>query len=557
MPILLSAAAEYGGYISPIKLAVFTALFFAWIPLVRWVHTDARAARTKAILWTAVVAATGGSALVIWLLAPFFIIGLLLYLIAVGATAMAYVVHRNARVSDFERILTVNHIKGIFVDEKKRIAAASKGMSFITANDNEVPPPKPKTPEAFGFKTACEIFEDALWRRTSDIVFLPGPQGYSVMYNVDGMAVKQPPRTREEIEYFIHYLKQLADLDPDERRKPQTGAFTVVKAFNSIKWEVTAAGSTAGEHIKLAKREAHSLMKLEDIGLEPNQLEQLKQLRGVDSGLFIISGPPKSGVTSTFYAMLANHDPFMNNINTLEKKPTAQLNNITQNVFTLSDTGTTTYARRLQTMLRTGPDIVGVENCEDKQSAGLACAAAKDGKVVYVTLEASSVIQALGKWLKLVPNKDLAAGTLIGVLSQKLVRKLCDECKQAYQPKQDLFRKLNIPSDKIKVLYRAGESAYDKRGRAVLCDNCQGTGFFGRMGIFEMIIINDEARKAVKEAKSLREISSHFRRFGMLYMQEQAVKKVAAGATAINEVIRKFPADQKSKKRITKPENKE
>jgi len=549
MPILLSASAEYGGYIEPIKLIVFTVLFFAWLPLVKWVNTDARAVRTKATVWTAVVAATGAGAIVIWLLAPFFVIGLLLYLIAAGATAIAYIVHRNSRVADFERVLTPGHLRGIFVDEKKKIAAASKGMSFITANDNKVPLPKAKTPEAFGFKTACDVFEDAIWRRTSDIVFQPNPDGYSVMYNIDGVPAKQPTRTKEEMEYFIRYMKELADLDINERRKPQTGPFKVTKGSDNIEWEITTAGSTAGEQVRLTKREAYNLMTLDDIGLSPDQLLSLTPIRDMDAGLFIISGPKKSGVTSTLYAMLRNHDPFMNSINTLERHPATELSNVTQNIFTLSDTGTTSYARKLQSILRTGPDIVGIADCEDTRSAQLACAAAKDRKIVYVTLEAPNVIQALGKWLKLVPDKNLATDTLIGILSQKLARKLCSECKQAYQPKQDLFRKLNIPSDKIKVLYRAGETAYDKRGRAVLCRNCQGTGFFDRTGIFEIVMTDDEARKVIKQAKSLREISSHFRRSGMLYMQEQAFKKVADGTIAINEVIRKFSSTPKSKKR--------
>jgi general secretion pathway protein E len=549
MPILLSASAEYGGYIAPIKLIVFTVLFFAWLPLVKWVNADARAVKTKETVWTAVVAATGAGAIVIWLLAPFFIIGLLLYLIAAGATTIAYVVHRNSRVADFERVLTPEHLRNIFVDEKKKIVTASKGMSFITANNNKVPLPKSKTPEAFGFKTACNIFEDALWRRTSDVVFQPNPDGYSVMYSIDGVPVKQPPRTKEEMEYFIHYIKQVADLDINERRKPQTGTFKVAKGLENAEWEITTAGSTAGEQVKLIRLEAHDLMKLDELGFTGDQLLSLTPIRDMDNGLFIISGPKKSGVTSTLYAMLRNHDPFMNSINTLERHPAAELNNVTQNIFTLGDTGTTSYAKKLQSILRTGPDVIGIADCEDARSAQLACIAAKDRKTVYVTLESSNVIQTLGKWLKLVPDKNLATDSLVGILSQKLTRKLCDECKQAYQPKQDLFRKLNIPSDKIKVLYRAGEAAYDKRGRAVLCQSCQGTGFFGRTGIFEMVTVDDEARKVIKQAKSLREISSHFRRSGMLYMQEQAVKKVADGTTAINEVIREFSSTPKSKKR--------
>ncbi len=545
MPILLAAATEYGGYISTIKFAAFVALFFAWLPLVRWVHTDTQAVRTRVNTWTAVIASTGAGAIIIWLLAPFFVIGILLYLIAVGATAMAYVVHRNARVADFEQVLTINHLKGIFVDEKKRIAAATKGMSFITANENKAPLPKAKTPEAFGYKTACEVFEDAIWRRTSDVIFQPNPQSYSVIYNIDGVPTKQPQKTKEQMEYFIHYLKQLADLDVNERRKPQTGNFKVIKDRQEFKWQITTAGSTAGEQVKLTKLEAYSLIKLEDIGLDPDQLLRLKSIRDLDKGIFIISGPKKSGVTTTFYALLKNHDPFLNNINTLERKPAAELSNITQNTYSLTDTGVTTYAKKLQTILRTAPDIVGVADCEDAQSAQLACAAARDGKIVYITLEAANAIEALGKWLKFIPDRNYAVKNLIGILCQRLTRKLCNECKQAYQPKQDLFKKLNIPADKTKLLYRPGEVQYDRRGRPIPCQNCQGSGFFGRTGIFEVAMVDDKIRAAMKQAKSLREISSHFRRSGMLYMQEQAVKKVADGVTSINEVIRKFSGVKK------------
>ncbi len=549
MPSLISAAVEYGGYISLVKFIVLAVMFFAWMPLVNWVHADAQAVRTRVNFWTTIVSATGAGALIIWLLAPFFLIGLLLYIIAVGATALAYIIHRNSRVSDFEKVLTVGHIKSLFVDENKKIATVSKGMSFITANNNEVPLPKPKSPDAFGFKSACEVFEDALWRRASDIVFQPKPQGYSVIYRVDGVAMKQPERSREDMEYFIHYLKLLADLDVNQRRKPQTGTFQLVKDSQKIPWEVTTAGSTAGEQVRLIKLEEYRLMKLDDIGLNPDQLEPLLSLGDIKSGLVIASGPKKSGVTSTLYALLRNHDPFMNNINTLERRPAAELGNITQHTFALSDSGTTTYARKLQSILRMGPDIVGIEDCSEALLAQLACAAVNDGKIIYVTIEASSIIQALGKWLKLVPDKELLAQTLVGVLNQRLVRKLCSECRQAYQPNPELLKKLNMPADKIKLFYRPGEIEYDKHGKPLLCENCQGTGFLGRTGIFETIVLNDELKAAIKQAKSLQEISSHFRRAGMLYMQEQSIKRVAQGVTSINEVIREFSTQQKQVKK--------
>ncbi|RKY09247.1 MAG: hypothetical protein DRP66_02680 [Planctomycetota bacterium] len=549
MANILAAAAGYGGYISPVKLIVLIVLFFAWMPLVNWVYRDTKAVKTNTQFWTLIISSTGAGALLIWLLAPLFLIGLLIYIIAVGAAAMAYIVHRNARVADFEKVLTLEHIKSIFVNESRKMDKASRGFSLITANGNAVPLPKPKSPEAFGFQTTCEIVEDALWRRASDIVFRPTEEDYSVMYFVDGLATKQAPRSREEMEYFIGYLKQLGDMDSNEKRKPQKGKFEAVREEERVGWEILTAGSTAGEQLKLTRMLEYNLMKVDEVGFTASQVEAIANLRDLKKGLFIISGPRKSGTTSSMYALLRNHDPFMNNINTLEKEPAAELENITQHTFSLSDTGTTTYARKLQTILRMGPDIIGVEDCSDKGCAPLAARAAKDDRVIYVTLEAASAMQALGKWLNMVSDKNLIADTLVGISNQRLVRVLCDECKQAYQPNQELFRKFNIPAGKIKVLYRPGEIEYDKHGKPIVCEKCQGTGFYGRTAIFETVILNDELKEVVRQAQSLQEISSRFRRAGMLYLQEESIKKVAKGITSINEVIRMFSSKTKPRKK--------
>ena len=552
MPTISPAAIEYGGYISIIKLVVYVVLFFLWMPLVSWVYNDAQTVKLREDSWTAFITAAGVAVLVIWLLVPAFVIGLLIYIIALGAAGIAYVVHRNSKVADFEKVLTPAHIKTLFVNENKKILAASKGWTLITANGNDVPIPGSKTPDAFGFKTTCELFDDAIWRRASNITFIPAPKGYAVTYRVDGTSLKQPERTRQEMEYFIRFLKQLADLDINERRRPQTGSFFIRKGKHTFEWEITAAGSTAGEQMIAKRIEEYSLMKLKDLGPNPEQVKLLESIKNINSGLFIVSGPKRNGVTSTFYTMLKNHDPFMNDINTLEKKPAADLDNITQNIFKLSDTGTINYAQKLQSILRMGANIMGIADCEDKNCATLACNAAKNGKVIHVTLEATSVIQALGKWLKLVSNKSLALNDLVGIINQRLVRQLCDKCKLPYQPNPEVLRKFNMPADKIKHLYREGEIEYDKHGKPILCEQCQGTGFTGRTGIFEIIILNDKLRDAVKKAKSLQEIASLFRRAGMLYMQEQSIQKVTAGITSIHEVIRSFSSGQKSTKKNVK-----
>ncbi|MGA2915027.1 MAG: ATPase, T2SS/T4P/T4SS family [Sedimentisphaerales bacterium] len=542
MPTVI-AAIQLGAYISIIKLVVFIIGFFVWFPLLIWVNNDAKNVRTNSFKWTLTVLIAGAAGILIWLLIPLFIIGLPIYIITLGTTSIVYVMHRNSLVGEFQKVLTVGHIKGLFTNEQKQIEKINKGLLFITANKNKVPPPRPKTPEFFGFKVAQDFFNDAIWKRTSDIVLTPAAQQYQIHFAIDGVIEKQEPRQREECEFFIRYLKNLADLDVEEKRKPQTGRFTVQKDEQPFEWEVTTAGTTAGEQVKLRLFAAHNILKLTNLGLAPEQLEQFQNLRDA-KGVFIISGPKKSGVTSTFYALIRNHDPFMNNINILEKRPIGDLPNVTQIVYSLSDTGTVSYAKRFQAILRTGPDIVGAEHCDDdKGIAKLACASAKDGKMTYITMEASGVIEAIGKWINYVGDKDAAIDYLVGISNQRLIRILCEKCREPYEPNRDMLRKLNIPADKIKQFYRPGQPQA-KRGRPIVCERCQGTGFYGREAVFEIIFPNDEIKKLLKQAKTKADIQNIFRHARMLYLQEQAIRKVATGLTSINEAIRVLSGSQ-------------
>jgi type II secretory ATPase GspE/PulE/Tfp pilus assembly ATPase PilB-like protein len=500
------------------------------------------------MFWTAIVFAAGAAGVLAWLLIPIFIVGMLAYLIAVGATSLCYVMHRNAKVPDFNRVLTPEHIKGLFTSHKKKLEAFEEFI-FITANNNEIPVPEPKTPDFFGFQAAFELLKDAIWRRASDVILSPTPQEYDVAYHIDGAALKQPSITRDQMEYFIRFIKSLADLDPDEKRKPQKGTFRVHQNKQNSDWEITTAGSTAGEQVNLKHITQHSITRLNELSLTPEQFQQLNSIRETGQGLFIVSGPKQSGVTSTFYSLLRNHDAFLNSISTLERHPSAELPNITQNTFTLSDTGTSTYANKLKSVVRMEPDIVGVADCEDTETAQIAATAARDGKLIYVTIEADNVIKALAKWMKLVGDRSLAVGALLGMSNQRLLRMLCDQCKQAYEPNKELLRKFNIPAEKANVLHRAGKVVYDKRGKPSTCENCQGTGFYNRMCVFEVIVMNDELRRAVMQAKALSEISTHFRRARMLYLQEQALRKILEGTTSVNEMVRVLSTPKKQKRK--------
>jgi type II secretory ATPase GspE/PulE/Tfp pilus assembly ATPase PilB-like protein len=547
MPDFLLMSIEYGGYVSIVKLAVYLILYFLWFRLVTWAAKDAKAVETNVGLWIGLLLGAGVVGILLWWLIPIFIAGLLAYLVAVGTTALAYVKHRNTRVLDFDKVLTAEHIKSLFSKSEK--LEAMEGFMFITVRNNEVPLPEPRTPTFFGYRTAYEILSDAEYRRASTVTFTPKGDTYEVVYNIDGAPTKQPAIARDQMEYFIGFAKEIAGLDSKEKRKPQKGKFRTRQKKENTDWEITTAGSTAGEQVLLKHVSKSTELRLADLGLATDQFEKLDEFSQMRAGLFLVTGPRKSGVTTTMYALVRNHDAFMNNINTIEKQPSSQLPNITQNVFSPTDTGTNTYAKRLQTIVRMGPDVVGVGECEDEDTAKVASAAAKDGKIIYVVMKADSVLQALGKWLKMVGDRRLVADTLLGISNQRLLRVLCEECKQGYAPNAELLKKFNLPAEKAKVLYRPGKEVYDKRGKPSTCEACQGTGFVGRTGVFEMVVLNDELRKAVKHVKQLPELGVQFRRAKMLYLQEQTLRKVIAGTTAINEMLRVLGASKRQSSR--------
>jgi type II secretory ATPase GspE/PulE/Tfp pilus assembly ATPase PilB-like protein len=539
----LLMAVEYGGYISIVKLVLFLACYFPWLMLLGWAHKDAKAVGTNIPLWIGVLLGAGVLAILAWWLIPVFIVGLLAYALLVGGTALVYVKHRNTRVLDFDKILTIDHIRSLVAKSDK--LEAMENFMFITTNNNEVPPPEPRTPTFFGFRTAYDVVTDAAWRRTSTISFTPKGDTYEVVYNIDGAATKQPPLQRDQMEYLLHFVKEVSGLDVKEKRKPQKGKFRTRQVKTNTDWEVQTAGSTAGEQLRLKRVTKESALRLNELGLTQDQLEQLEKFKQAKQGLFLVTGPKKSGITTTMYALIRNHDAFLNNINTIEKQPSGQLLNVTQTTFSLTDTGTSTYAKKLQSIVRMGPDIVGVGECEDPDTAKVASAAAKDGKIVYIIMEADSVLQALARWLKMVEDRRLVAETLVGISNQRMLRKLCETCKQGYAPNKELLKKFNLPADKAKVMYRPGKEIFDKRGKPTMCEDCQGTGFVGRTGVFEMIVLDDELRKAVKTVKQLPELGVHFRKAKMLYLQEQALRKVIAGTTAVNEMLRVLASPKK------------
>jgi type II secretory ATPase GspE/PulE/Tfp pilus assembly ATPase PilB-like protein len=263
-----------------------------------------------------------------------------------------------------------------------------------------------------------------------------------------------------------------------------------------------------------------------------------KELLGKSTGLCLIAAPPQNGLTTTQYAVIRSHDAYMHNIHALERRSSLDLDNITQVVYEGANTDVN-YARMLQTVLRREPDIIMVSECEDKETAQIATRAAATDRKIYMGIHASDCFDALTKYLKFVGDNAMAAKGLRGVIAQRLIRVLCEQCREAFKPDADTLKKLNLPADKIERFHRPpSEPKVDRKGKEILCPNCQGSGYTGRTGIFEVLAVDEDVAKLIAEGTAINRIKAQCRKRKMYYLQEEGLLKVIDGTTSMNDILR-------------------
>jgi len=343
-------------------------------------------------------------------------------------------------------------------------------------------------------------------------------------------------------ERLFRYLKRIAGLNVEEARKPQTGQITVALLSHSGEvgpTEIRSSGTTQGERLRIHVQTGPVLMRLHELGIAPPRLDILKKnLLGKSTGLCLIAAPPQNGLTTTQYAVVRSHDAYMHNIHALERRKSLDLDNITQQVYEGTNTDVN-YARMLQTVLRREPDIVMVSECEDKETAQIATRAGATDRKIYMGIHAADCFDALTKYLKFVGDTATAAKALRGVLAQRLVRVLCEQCREAFKPDPDTLKKLNLPLDKIERFYRPpSEPKLDRKGKEILCPSCQGSGYTGRTGIFELLVVDETVANLIAEGTALNRIKAQCRKSKMYYLQEEGLLKVIDGTTSMNEILR-------------------
>jgi type II secretory ATPase GspE/PulE/Tfp pilus assembly ATPase PilB-like protein len=263
-------------------------------------------------------------------------------------------------------------------------------------------------------------------------------------------------------------------------------------------------------------------------------------------GLFIVCGPTGSGKSTTLYACLHEIDRFSMNIITVENPVEYRLDGITQ--IEINPKAGKTFASELRSILRQDPDVILIGEIRDKETAEIACQAAQTGHLVFSTLHANDSVAAVARLVDLGVSASMLADALLGILSQRLVRKLCKKCRKRMKPSAEVLKKLKIDPDEVRYIYRANEVADDKKDdddekeaateKTETCKKCGGAGYFKRTGIFELLVLNDKIRELIVANPNMHEIRKVAVEAGLKSLFEDGARLVIEGDTSIQELLR-------------------
>jgi general secretion pathway protein E len=538
----------YGFYLNLFKFVPVVLIYLMWAWTTGWVDDDTKElANTRFEMWNSVVFATGVLGLALVWAIPIYAVGLILLLLSYFIPLFTYIYIRNQTVPDDNKVLTPYHLgevannvmnkmgmHGVFNKGDDAGDKAGPPIVFVGKSQGSTkadPERVQRAEESKSYMAAKELVYDAVLRRATDIHLEPTSEQLSVRYRIDGILHAAEPFDRPTGDAVLNVFKVLAAMDISEKRKPQDGSFGAKLESRDIDFRVATSGSKSGEKMVMRILDnASSVGKLEEVGLRSKMVAEIRSVVTQPHGMFLCCGPTGSGKTTTLYACLREIDRFQKNIITVEDPIEYHLDNITQ--MEINNKSGQTFAGSLRSIMRQDPDVIMIGEIRDQETATIACQAATTGHFVFSTVHSNDTITALFRLLDLGVEPFMIASALTAVLGQRLVRSLCENCKEPYKPKPEFLKKANLPADKVDVFYRKPTEPEQ------VCPVCGGTGYLGRTGIFELLIITDPMRDLIRENPSLNAIKAEARKNGMIYLQEDGLRQVIQGKTSIDELLR-------------------
>lgn len=366
--------------------------------------------------------------------------------------------------------------------------------------------------------------------RASDIHIEPNKKGLLIRLRIDGMLHDIRTLPNKIKSAVTSRIKILAKMDIAERRLPQDGRFQVKFGTREVDLRVSTIPTVLGEKVVLRLLDkSKGLIKLEQLGFIPEQLEQFKSIISKSYGIILITGPTGSGKTTTLYAALNQVNSKDKNIITVEDPVEYKLDRINQ--IQIKPKINLTFANALRSILRQDPDVIMVGEIRDSETAQIAVQAALTGHLVFSTLHTNDAASALTRLIDMDVETFLISSSVIGVIGQRLVRVICEKCKEEYIPGEGILSGLNLKSN-------SNDDGKVKLYRGTGCSSCKNTGYYGRTSIYELLVLDEEVRTLIISKVSSNIIKDVAIKKGMKTLKDNGLEKAMQGVTTIEEVLR-------------------
>ncbi|HMS84498.1 MAG TPA: type II secretion system ATPase GspE [Nitrospira sp.] len=404
--------------------------------------------------------------------------------------------------------------------------AANKSLDDLAHELDEPQDLLDATDEAPIIRLVNSVLFQAVRQRASDIHFESFERGLVVRYRIDGVLypVLTPPKHLQSS--IIARLKIMAGLNIAEKRLPQDGRFAIRTAGKDVDLRVSVLPTSHGERVVLRLLEKENrLLNLSEMGFKKERLAIIHQLIQLSHGIILVTGPTGSGKTTTLYAALTHINSPDKNIITVEDPVEYQLLGVGQ--MQVNPKINLTFAAGLRSILRQDPDVIMIGEIRDRETAEIAIHASLTGHLVFSTLHTNDAASAATRLIDMGIEPFLVASSVVAVLAQRLLRRICPDCKRPYRASEDELSRLDLLPGSAVTLYRGAG-----------CAACSQTGYRGRTGIFELMVLDDDIRRLIGSKADSTAIKQSAITKGMVTLKQEGAERVLHGQTTLEEVMR-------------------
>lgn len=545
-----------GWYIALWKVLLIFLVFVLWVRTTDWVSRDCSALGLNYDVWNSIVFFPFVVGFFITLLIPFFFAGYPLLLLCYGVPLGIYIKQRNSMVPDADKVLTPDHLRylvanagkifGAKIDAEKKLAHEMGPPVTFSAlggeNEQKNQANLIEARQSPAFILLKEVVADAVSKRAEKVLLDYTAEAVGVKYQIDSVWLDMPSRDRATTDPMAAVMKKMANLNMADRKSKQEGAFAAEYQGTKYMCPMVSQGTATGERVLVTLvGKGQKFNNLEELGMREKMRDQVKELLANPKGIVVFCSMPQGGLSQAMAMSLKSTDRLMRDFAAVgdKAKQEPEVENVEQTSFNAA-AGETPMTVLPKIILRQ-PDVLVVRELNDTETFKtlIAQCGGEQPKLSITSVRAKDAVEALLRLAQLkVPAAEFAP-ELLGVVNARLIRRLCDKCKEPYEPSAELLAKLGIPAGRVQLLYRERQPLPpDSKEKRPPCAQCADIGYYGRTAIFELLAMNDKLREALIKQPQLEALKKVAKSTGHRGIQEEGIVLLALGTTSLAELQR-------------------